>query len=198
MNPLFAALILLLVSAWLCLQQRPNQQRPNNSTQTEWRGASAARFAAGLLLLCAAVAGLLQRVLDMPPEAGLLLQQLSLYAALPMLVVVLATDALGYQWSRMIWGRLLLALCVVFELCRRNNQLDALLITIAAAAVIALLLALWKMSAVRVWLAAQLMMACGALAWVLASEHQPEPLLFWLSMTSISVMPIWADRISRI
>jgi len=111
MDAQFAAMMLLLVSAWLCLQQRPN-----NSAQTEWRGASAARFAAGLLLLCAAVAGLLQRVLDLPPEAGLLLQQLSLYAALPLLVVVLATDALGYQWSRMIWGRLLLALCVVFEL----------------------------------------------------------------------------------
>ena len=194
MDPLFAALILLLVSAWLCLQQRPNQQRPNNSTQTEWRGASAARFAAGLLLLCAAAAELFQ----LPPAATLLLQQLSLYAALPLLIIVLGAQALGYQWSRMIWGRVLLALCVVFELCRRNNQLDALLITIAAAAVIGLLLALWKMSAVRAWLAAQLMMACGALAWISASQNQPEPLLFWLSMTSISVMPIWADRISRI
>lgn len=189
MDAQFAAMMLLLVSVWLCLQQRPN-----NSAQTEWRGASAARFAAGLLLLCAAAAELFQ----LPPNATLLLQQLSLYAALPLLVVVLATDALGYQWSRMIWGRLLLALCVVFELCRRNNQLDALLMTIAAAAVIALLLALWKLAKIRIWLAAQLIMACGALAWISASQNQPEPLLFWLSMTSISVMPIWADRISRI
>ncbi len=191
MDPLFAALMLLLVSAWLCLQQRPNQQQPNGGIKAEWRGESAARFAAGLLLLCAAAAELLQ----LPPAATLLLQQLSLYAALPLLIIVLGAQALGYQWSRMIWGRVLLALCVVFELCRRNNQLDALLITIAAAAVIALLLALWKLAKIRIWLAAQLIMACGALAWISASQNQPEPLLFWLSMTSISVMPIWAERL---
>lgn len=191
MDPLFAALMLLLVSAWLCLQQRPNQQQPNDGTKAEWRGESAVRFAAGLLLLGAAAAELFQ----LPPTATLLLQQLSLYAALPLLIIVLGAQALGYQWSRMIWGRVLLALCVVFELCRRNNQLDALLITIAAAAVIALLLALWKLAKIRIWLAAQLIMACGALAWISASQNQPEPLLFWLSMTSISVMPIWAERI---
>ncbi|MCA6059293.1 hypothetical protein HUF18_05845 [Thalassolituus sp. ST750PaO-4] len=191
MDPLFAALMLLLVSAWLCLQQRPNQQQPNDGIKAEWRGESAARFAAGLLLLCAAAAELFQ----LPPNATLLLQQLSLYAALPLLIIVLGAQALGYQWSRMIWGRVLLALCVVFELCRRNNQLDALLITIAAAAVIALLLALWKLAKIRIWLAAQLIMACGALAWISASQNQPEPLLFWLSMISISVMPIWAERL---
>jgi len=191
MDAQFAAMMLLLVSAWLCLQQRPNQQQPNDGTKAEWRGESAARFAAGLLLLCAAAAELFQ----LPPAATLLLQQLSLYAALPLLIIVLGAQALGYQWSRMIWGRVLLALCVVFELCRRNNQLDALLITIAAAAVIALLLALWKLAKIRIWLAAQLIMACGALAWISASQNQPEPLLFWLSMTSISVMPIWAERI---
>jgi 4-amino-4-deoxy-L-arabinose transferase-like glycosyltransferase len=187
MDAQFTAMMLLLVSAWLCLQQRPEKE-----TQTEWRGASAARFAAGLLLLCAAAAELFQ----LPPAATLLLQQLSLYAALPLLIIVLGAQALGYQWSRMIWGRVLLALCVVFELCRRNNQLDALLITIAAAAVIALLLALWKLAKIRIWLAAQLIMACGALAWISTSQNQPEPLLFWLSMASISVMPIWAERLT--
>jgi len=65
MDPLFAALMLLLVSVWLCLQQRPNQQQPNDGTKAEWRGESAARFAAGLLLLGAAAAELFQ----LPPNA---------------------------------------------------------------------------------------------------------------------------------
>src|SRR5690606_10799044 len=56
-----------------------------------------------------------------------LLEQLSLYAALPLLLSVTLATSLGFDWSRMIWGRVLLVWCVVFELCRRNNVLPEFL-----------------------------------------------------------------------
>ncbi|WP_369985570.1 hypothetical protein [Thalassolituus sp.] len=67
-------------------------------------------------------------------ETLLLLQGLSWYAALPLLALVgLARFAQSVSslpsWDRVVWGRILLALCVVFELTRRANELDWILLT---------------------------------------------------------------------
>ena len=50
-----------------------------------------------------------------------------------------AATAFGYDWSRMIWGRVLLGWCVVFELCRRNDVLACLQLEILAGLLITLL-----------------------------------------------------------
>ncbi|MCA6063488.1 hypothetical protein [Thalassolituus marinus] len=103
-----------------------------------WSGIASARFAAGLILLIHALLSLTGNLI--PAEGQLIAEQLSLYAALPLLVATLLVNALGYQWSRLIWGRILLALCVVFELTRRAGELPALLwASLAIAAISALL-----------------------------------------------------------
>lgn len=113
------SLLLLIISAALLWLNRPTR---------DWSGAAAARFAAGLIsALYAALAPWPNTALH---TAQLLLEQLSLYAALPLLLSVALATHLGYDWSRMIWGRVLLAWCVVFELCRSINVLDTLLLVL--------------------------------------------------------------------
>lgn len=113
------SLLLLCISTTLLWFNRPI---------SEWSGAAAARFAAALISAIYAV------LAPWPNNAlhssQLLLEQLSLYAALPLLLSVALATHLGYDWSRMIWGRVLLAWCVVFELCRSNNVLDTLLLVL--------------------------------------------------------------------
>ncbi len=106
------SLFLLLISVALLWWNRP---------AVDWPGAAAARFAAALITaLYAVLAPLRHSELS---TTQLLLEQLSLYAALPLLLSVALAVSLGFDWSRMIWGRVLLVWCVVFELCRRNNVL---------------------------------------------------------------------------
>lgn len=110
------SLLLLVISATLLWFNRPT---------TPWSGAAAARFAAGLItFLYALLAPWPKTELH---TTQLLLEQLSFYAALPLLLSVALATHLGYIWSRMIWGRVLLAWCVVFELSRSNNVLAELL-----------------------------------------------------------------------
>lgn len=92
-----------------------------NRPAAHWPGAAAARFAAALITALYALLAPWQ--VSELASSQLLLQQLSLYAALPLLLSVAAAIAFGYDWSRMIWGRILLGWCVVFELCRRNDVL---------------------------------------------------------------------------
>lgn len=106
------------------------QARPR--TGVELGGEQAADLCASLLLT------LYGSLLIISPywqhaETRLLLEGLSWYAALPLLSLVgLAQFAQQVSalpsWDRVIWGRILLALCVVFELTRRANELDWILL----------------------------------------------------------------------
>ncbi len=119
------SLLLLIVSAALLWLNRPI---------SSWSGAAAARFAAGLITgLYALLAPWSHSGLH---TTQLLLEQLSLYAALPLLLSVALATHLGYDWSRMIWGRVLLAWCVVFELCRSNDVLETLLMALLCIGVV--------------------------------------------------------------
>lgn len=125
------SLFLLLTSAALLWWNRPAAQ---------WSGAAAARFAAALITALYAVLAPLQHG-DLG-TTQLLLEQLSLYAALPLLLSVALATSLGLDWSRMIWGRVLLVWCVVFELCRRNNVLPEFMTLMLIAGVLILILPL--------------------------------------------------------
>lgn len=123
------SVLLLSTSALLLWLNRP---------AAHWPGAAAARFAAALITALYALLAPWQ--VSELASSQLLLQQLSLYAALPLLLSVTAATALGYDWSRMIWGRVLLGWCVVFELCRRNDVLaECLQLEILAGLLITLL-----------------------------------------------------------
>ena len=127
---LFDIIVLIYGSAWLSWHNRP-------ATAGQWPGSAAARFAAGLMLLGYGLSALLGQIpaLDLA-STELLMQQLSLYAALPILVCSHLAERLGYHWSRQIWGRVFLVWCVLFELGRRNAMLDTILwVTLAMGAV---------------------------------------------------------------
>ena len=114
------ALILLYASAILSWNNRP-------ASAGQWPGSAAARFASGLMLLGYGVSALLNLVpaFDLA-RTELLMQQLGLYAALPMLICAHLAERLGYHWSRQIWGRIFLVWCVLFELGRRNELLETM------------------------------------------------------------------------
>jgi len=126
---LVGSFALLLMSGLLLLSSRPGGS---------WSGVASARFAAALIMLIQALLSLIPVAL--PYAVTLLVQQLSLYAALPLLICTLITAAVGLHWSRLIWGRVLLALCVVFEIARRMNELhNWMLIALAGAFIAAVL-----------------------------------------------------------
>ena len=105
--------VILSASLTLCWSAKPRKD-------TEWQGEQAADMAGGLIIAAAAI-GNLWLQLSGNESAILLLDSLAWYAALPLLVsvrVIQAAQCLGFNWywDRMIWGRILLALCVVFEL----------------------------------------------------------------------------------
>jgi len=153
--------------------------RPGNA----WSGMAAARFAAGVILVVQALFSLLH--LQLPYEVRLLPQQLSLYAALPLLVSTLLASALNYHWSRLIWGRILLALCVVFELMRRFNELSLLLwITLGGAALSALpLIPRQKQQGT-----AALLCWAGLGFWLYQTGPRHSDINLWLAVTLIPVM----------
>lgn len=117
--------VLLLVAGLLCWSARP---AAGHTSKKEWSGEQAADMTGGLILAFAALGGIWQN-LSGNDAATLLLNSLAWYAALPLLVcvrIIQAAQRLGYawHWDRMIWGRIFLALCVVFELSRRADQLS--------------------------------------------------------------------------
>ena len=98
---------------------------------------------AGGLIIAAAAIGNLWLQISGNESAILLLDSLAWYAALPLLITVRMIQAaqhLGFDWhwDRIIWGRILLALCAVFEVCRRANQLDMILYVSSVVGVISL------------------------------------------------------------
>lgn len=148
--------LLLIISLLLCWTARPIKN-------TTWTGEQAADMAAGLIIALSA-AGHLWQQLSGNESAQLMLDSLAWYAALPLLVtvrMVRAAQHLGFawHWDRMIWGRILLALCVVFELSRRANQLDIIVEVTAVIGAIAL-----SIIALRPTL--NMILALSTLAWI--------------------------------
>jgi len=114
------SLLLLLVSALFCWSARP-------TSHNEWSGEKAADFAAGLIIAVAA-GGEIFSATTGNDAAETLLYGLAWYAAFPLIVLVRAAQAAQTMgageycyWDRVIWGRILLVLCVVFELARRSD-----------------------------------------------------------------------------
>ncbi len=112
--------VLLLISALFCWCARP-------IPGSEWSGEKAADFAAGLIISVAA-GGEIFSAVSGNDAAGTLLYGLAWYAAFPLVVFIRTMQAAqvagageNCYWDRVIWGRILLVLCVVFELARRND-----------------------------------------------------------------------------
>jgi hypothetical protein len=155
----------------------------SSKPSAHWSGIASARFAAGLILLIHALLSLSGNLI--PAEGQLIAKQLSLYAAVPLLVATLLINALGYQWSRLIWGRILLALCVVFELTRRAAELPALLWASLAVAGISALLQIptSKKNATAA-------LGCWVIlgVWLQQTSLDQGDINLWLSMTLIPVI----------
>ena len=79
----------------------------------------------------------LQRLLDNP----------TLYAGLPLLATATLALAMGWYWSRAGWGRWLLALFALFELCRRMGLGEDYTFWLSVALSIALVVAAWRLRA---------------------------------------------------
>lgn len=120
-----APLALLFCSSAVLWYHRPGPQ---------WPGASASGFMAALLAVVTGVALLLSHSsLAVSDELLLLLRQACLFAGVPLIAAIWLADLFGKSWDRVIWGRVLLGLCAMFELGRRGDWLDTwLLITLAA------------------------------------------------------------------
>ena len=170
---LFDIAVLLYASVWLSWHNRP-------ATAGHWPGSAAARFAAGLMMLGYGISALLNQIPDLGlARTELLMQQLSLYAALPILICSHLAERLGYNWTRQIWGRVFLAWCVVFELGRRNDVLDIILWVAIALGLAAMLLP---------WLMPKRMETSEApLTTAEKRMHLQFPPLIWL-MLSISLL----------
>lgn len=124
------AVALTLLSATLVWLFKPQAEQ-------NWQGSSAAYFMVGLAGACYGFISLIAP--EQQSTLSLMLEQLCLYAALPLLVAVEAANFFNKQWSRQIWGRILLAIAATFELCRRNNVLDEMLWVTLALGALALL-----------------------------------------------------------
>ncbi|MBV0934200.1 hypothetical protein [Marinobacterium weihaiense] len=73
-----------------------------------------------------------------------LLDNLALYAGLPLLVTATLAQAMGWYWSRAGWGRWLLALFALFELFRRMGRGEDYTLWLSFALAAALLLTAWR------------------------------------------------------
>ncbi|WP_221792926.1 hypothetical protein [Oceanobacter mangrovi] len=140
MTELLFACGLLISAALISWHNRPATKG------NQWPGSAAGRFAAGLILLGTAVSELLAAMASGEAVEGgrLIMTQLGLYAALPMLVSTQLAERFGYHWTRQIWGRILLGWCVVFELARRANALDSVLLVSLLGGLLVIALAWWR------------------------------------------------------
>lgn len=78
-----------------------------------------------LMPAAAAAAGTVRYALDPSwVDAHLWLSQASTFLALPLLGVCALVMGRGWAWSRPNWGRVILGLCVFFEVFRQMNLLD--------------------------------------------------------------------------
>ena len=150
-----SAVVLLIASLALAWLARP---------RTGWRGEQAALFCSGLVGSGASTWELL--TLAVPAlsstEANYLLASLCQYAAFPLLLLVAAiqglqktgyTDAELLRWDRVIWGRILLVVCVIYVLMQRSHNLvllDNAVILLGCFAAIVWLIAASKGNARRI------------------------------------------------
>lgn len=74
-----------------------------------------------------------------------LLDNLALYAGLPLLATAALALAMGWYWSKAGWGRWLLALFALFELCRRMGLGADYTLWLSAALAAALLVTAWRL-----------------------------------------------------
>jgi predicted membrane channel-forming protein YqfA (hemolysin III family) len=161
------AVFLLISAITLAWSNRPAARGE------QWPGSAAARFAAALMLLGFAVTAILHALVpdDEIVQTELLMRQLSLYAALPMLVCTHIAERLRYHLTRQMWGRIFLGWCVVFELARRADVLQwVLLATLVAGGVMLLLPMLHRDTSARLNLPRQQRfwyLTFPAMAWVL-------------------------------
>lgn len=189
------AVILLLSGAVLLWQNRALLSEGNQPDgTTPGSGDRAARFASAVLFVLAGLSTLTlslvpdwQHNADINQTAGLL-QQLALFAALPLLVFSALARALDQDWNRMVWGRILLGICAVFALTRNSEWLDywMLLVLLAGAVTFALpVIRRREFSFIAVllfWLA----LSAGYLGLDLRSNLNHNPAVWsWLGLTLI-------------
>lgn len=189
------AVILLLSGAVLLWQNRALLSEGNQPDgTTPGSGDRAARFASAVLFVLAGLSTLTlslvpdwQHNADINQTAGLL-QQLALFAALPLLVFSALARALDQDWNRMVWGRILLGICAVFALTRNSEWLDywMLLVLLAGALTFALpVIRRREFSFIAVllfWLA----LSAGYLGLDLRSNLNHNPAVWsWLGLTLI-------------
>jgi hypothetical protein len=74
-----------------------------------------------------------------------LLDNLALYAGLPLLATAALALAMGWYWSKAGWGRWLLALFALFELCRRMGLGEDYTLWLSTALTAALLVTAWRL-----------------------------------------------------
>lgn len=75
-----------------------------------------------------------------------MLDNLALYAAQPLLATAVLGQAMHWHWSRAGWGRWLLGLFALFELCRRMELGELYTLVMGAAIGLALILAALRLS----------------------------------------------------
>ncbi len=85
-----------------------------------------------------------------------LLDNLAVYAGLPLLATATLALAMGWYWSKTGWGRWLLALFALFELCRRMGLGEDYTLWLSIALAGALLVAAWRLQGLMVRLACAL------------------------------------------
>lgn len=110
----------------------------------------------GLLFIAVAALGRLTLLSSSQDIATLqrMLDNLALYAALPLLASVILAQAWHWHWSRAGWGRWLLGLFALFELCRRMDMGEQYTLVMGAAVGLTLLLAASRLHGVYARLAA--------------------------------------------
>ncbi|ASP38225.1 hypothetical protein CHH28_05790 [Bacterioplanes sanyensis] len=144
------AAICALVMAWVT--------RPRGN----WSGGDAGRFCVAVILLPASMLNGMAAGSDSAElnHATQLLLQLTLYAGLPLLAAIVAAEQFGHFFSRLIWGRALLAICAVFALTRSGPYLHYWLFLVLAVALVGLLWGAWQRRS-ACWLATPIW--CGLL-----------------------------------
>lgn len=91
-------------------------------------------------IACAAVGNLLLQQTDQDIQTlQRILDNLAYYAAIPLIASALLDNAWKFEWSKAAWGRWLLVLFALFELCRRSD-IGALYSQVMAALSVAVML----------------------------------------------------------
>lgn len=157
-----AQLAFLIAASWTALITKAKANKGDNC-QSEY-------LVISLSALALAIATLAQLTLD--PEGsdtGTLLRisnNLAIYAAAPMLVTAVGAIAKNYPISRPAWGRWLLGLFALFELCRRMGYGEQYTLVLGVCCLAGLLAALawFKSRPIAIPLLASLALFSAALA----------------------------------